>query len=145
MQTAISFRRVSILLSLICLIASCRVSLVPEYNSQLEDQVTNTAKATDRLYVEMLDVTPADRKYENFQVKYNDIEVEINSIELINQGRIKNGDFLVIIKNLKDAFKEAKNYHKEHKTLSNGEIISYQATLAAFWKPLYVAERALKD
>jgi hypothetical protein len=117
---------------------------VPEYSAELEDQIVSTAKATDRLYIDMLDVPVNDRDYKIVQDKYNDIEAEINSIEIKNQGRIKNGDFLVIIKNLKEAFLEAKQYHKEHKTLSNGEAISYRATLAGFWKPLYLAEKALR-
>lgn len=144
MQSVISIRKISFFLLNACLLISCRVALVPEYNAQLEDQISKTAKATDRLYIDLLDAAPAERNYTIVQPRYSEIEAEINSIELVNQGRIKNGDFLVIIKNLKEAFQEAKKYHKEHKTLSNGEILSYQSTLAGFWKPLYLAEKALK-
>lgn len=144
MQTGLSITRFSILFTIICLLASCRVSLVPQYNAQLEEQISQTAKATDRLYIDLLDASTEERKYTLIQSRYNDIESEINSIELKNQGRDKNADFLVIIKNLKEAFQEAKKYHKVHDTLSNGEILSYQATLAGFWKPLYIAEKALK-
>ncbi|MEO6188027.1 MAG: hypothetical protein ABIO82_07920 [Ginsengibacter sp.] len=129
---------------LLFLISSCRVTLVPEYNARLETQITDAAKATDRLYIDLLGEELSARNYDRIQARYNDLEAEINSIELINQGRVKNDDFLAIIKNLKDAFHEAKEYHKEHKTLSNGEIKAYQATLAGYWKPLYVAERSLK-
>lgn len=122
---------------------ACRVTLVPEYSAELEAQIAKTAKANDKLYIDLLDAKPEQRNYEAVNTRYNDIEAEINSIELQNQARAKNADFLVIIKNLKDAFKEAKQYHKDHTTLSNGEILSYQATLAGFWKPLYVSEKAL--
>ncbi len=145
MQSVIPIRKISFFLFIACLFVSCRVTLVPEYNAQLEDQIINTAKATDRLYIDLLDAAPSQREYTVVQPRYSEIEADINSIELKNQGRIKNGDFLVIIKNLKDAFLEAKKFHKEHKTLSNGEILSYQATLAGFWKPLYLAEKALKQ
>jgi hypothetical protein len=118
--------------------------LVPEYSAALEDQIGNAAKATDKLYVDILDTPVNERTYHTFSERYNDIEVEINSIQLKNEARPKNGDFLVIIKNLKDAFAEAKKYHKEHKTLSDGEAIAYQATLSGYWKPLYIAEKALK-
>ncbi len=145
MQAVIPIRKISFFLLITCLFVSCRVTLVPEYNAQLEDQIINTAKATDRLYIDLLGASPDLRNYEVAQPRYNEIEADINSIELKNQGRIKNGDFLVIIKNLKDAFQEAKKFHKDHKTLSNGEILSYQATLAGFWKPLYLSEKALKQ
>jgi hypothetical protein len=123
---------------------SCRVTLVPEYNAVLEQQISNAAQASDRIYIDMLDAAPPDRKYENFRERYNGIESEINSIQLKNEARKNNVDFLVICKNLKDAFAEAKKYHKDHNSLSDGEIKAYQASLAAFWKPLYVAERGLK-
>ena len=145
MQIAIPVRKLSFLLFVSCFFTSCRVMLVPEYDAKLEEQISSTAKATDRLYIDLLDAPPEQRDYTNVQPRYNDIEADINSIELKNQGRLKNGDFLVIIKNLKDAFQEAKAFHKEHKTLSNGEIRSYQATLAGFWKPLYLSEKALNQ
>ena len=128
----------------ILLFISCRVTLVPEYSAQLEDQIAKTAKATDKLYIDMLDVPVGSRTYEHFKDRYNEIESEINSIKLKNEARPKNADFLVINKNLKDAFDEAKKYHKENSTLADGEAKAYQATLAGFWKPLYVAELALK-
>ena len=93
----------------------------------------------------MLDVALEKRTYDTFKDRYNEIAAEINSIELKNEARQKNADFLVIIKNLKNAFNEAKQYHKDHTTISNGEAKVYQSTLSAFWKPLYIAEKALKD
>ena len=135
--------------SLLCLcvflcITSCKVIWVPDYNAKLEDQITKTAKANDKLYIDMLDDLPDKRTYDRYKEKYNDIEADINSIYLFNEARNNNNDLLVITNNLKEAFQEAKKYHKENNTLSNGEIKSYQATLAGFWKPLYLAERGLK-
>ncbi len=137
-------RRYSAVLLLVTLLFSCRVAWVPEYNPQLEEQIAKTAKATDKLYIDMLDVPLANRTYDGFKDRYNEIESEINSIKLKNEARSKNADFLVINKNLKDAFDEAKKYHKDNSTLSNGEVKAYQATLAGFWKPLYLAEIALR-
>ncbi|KAA9041831.1 hypothetical protein FW778_07390 [Ginsengibacter hankyongi] len=144
MRRIIPAQKISVFLMLAFMITSCRVMLVPEYSAALEDQIANTAKATDKLYIDMLDVPVNKRTYHDLNERYNEIEVEINSIQLKNEARPKNGDFLVIIKNLKDAFAEAKKYHKDHNTLTDGEAIAYQATLAGFWKPLYIAEKALK-
>ena len=44
----------------------------------------------------------------------------------------KNADFLVINKNLKDAFDEAKKYHKENSTLADGEAKAYQQLQPVF-------------
>lgn len=144
MTTVSYLKRIPVFLLVTLLFLSCRVMLVPEYSAQLEDQISKTAKATDKLYIDMLDVPVNNRTYENFKDRYNEIESEINSIKLKNEARPKNADFLVINKNLKDAFDEAKKYHKENSTLADGEAKAYQATLAGFWKPLYVAEMALK-
>lgn len=136
--------RFTSILLLITFLLSCRVTLVPEYSEQLEAQIAKTAKATDKLYIDMLDVPLNNRTYENFKDRYNDIESEINSIRLKNEARPKNADFLVINKNLKEAFDEAKKYHKDNTTLADGEAKAYQASLAGFWRPLYLAETALK-
>ncbi|MGZ5219146.1 MAG: hypothetical protein ACXWC7_03675 [Chitinophagaceae bacterium] len=137
-------RKIPGILLLVLMLLSCRVTLVPEYSAQLEDQIAKTAKASDKLYIDMLDVPINKRTYDSFKDRYNEIESEINSIRLKNETRPKNADFLVINKNLKDAFEEAKKYHKENSTLSDGEAKAYQATLAGFWRPLYSAEIALK-
>lgn len=123
---------------------SCKVVWVPDYNAKLEEQITKTARANDKLYIDMLDDGPDKRGYDRFKEKYSDIEADINSISLYNEARNKNDDLVAITKNLKEAFLEAKQYHKEKNTLTNGEIKAYQATMAGFWKPLYLAERGLK-
>lgn len=137
-------KQIPVLLLVVLSFISCRVTLVPEYSAQLEEQIAKAAKATDKLYIDMLDAPVNSRTYESFKDRYNEIESDINSIKLKNEARPKNADFLVINKNLKDAFDEAKKYHKENSTLADGEAKAYQATLAGFWKPLYVAELALK-
>jgi hypothetical protein len=129
---------------LILSLSSCKVIWVPDYNAKLEDQIAKTAKANDKLYIDMLDAAPNKRDYDQYKEKYNDIEADINAIQLANEARNNNASFLVINKNLKDAFQEAKKYHKDKQVLSDGEIKSYQATLAGFWKPLFLAERGLK-
>jgi hypothetical protein len=130
-------------LVIICL-SSCKVIWVPDYNAKIEDQIAKTARANDRLYLTLLDALPNKRDYELYKEKYSDIESDINSIQMANEARNNNADLLVIGKNLKDAFQEARRYHKERDNLTDGEIKAYQATMAGFWKPLYLAERGLK-
>lgn len=144
MTTSFISRYISFILFFTALSFSCKVTLVPEYSAQLEEQIAKAAKANDKLYIDMMDVAESDRTYNKYSERYNEIESEINSIRLKNEARPKNADFLVINKNLKDAFDEAKTYHRENGVLKNGEIKAYQASLSGFWKPLYIAEIALK-
>ena len=92
MTTVSYLKRIPVFLLVTLLFLSCRVMLVPEYSSQLEDQISKTAKATDKLYIDMLDVPVNNRTYENFKDRYNEIESEINSIKLKNEARPKNAD-----------------------------------------------------
>lgn len=137
-------KRIALITLWIGILLSCRVMLVPEYNAKLEEDIAKSAKATDKLYIDLLDAAPAKRVYDGYKDRYADIEADINAIRLKNEARNKNDDFLVIIDNLKKGFTEAKKYHKDNNTLTDGEIIAYQATMAGLWKPLYLAERSLK-
>jgi hypothetical protein len=123
---------------------SCKVTWVPEYNAQLEDQIANAAKANDKLYLDMLDQPLASRTYANYAAKYNEIEAEINSIQLKNEARKNNGDFLVINKNLREEFAKYRKEHKDDGTLTDGKIKVFRLQIAGFWRPLYMAERGLK-
>ena len=137
-------KRLPLILIFISTLFACRVTLVPEYNAKLEEDISKAAKANDKLYIDLLDAAIEKRNYDVYKERYNDIESDINSIQLKNEARNKNEDFLKIIKNLKEGFAEAKKYHKDNKTLSDGEIKAYQATISGLWKPLYIAERGLK-
>ena len=137
-------KRLTLFTLLIISLVSCRVTLVPEYNAKLEEDISKAAKANDKLYIDLLDASTEKRVYDTYKERYNDIESDINSIQLKNEARNNNEDFLKIIKNLKEGFTEAKKYHKDNKTLSDGEIKAYQASISGLWKPLYIAERSLK-
>jgi hypothetical protein len=125
---------------------SCKVTFVPEYSATLEQQITNGAKMNDKLYLDLLKAEPNDRNYNSYKGRYTEIEAEINSIELENEARNNNNHFLAIIKELKTHFKDYEKEHKEKPTpLTDGEIKGYQAYIKAFWKPLLLAERGIKD
>src|SRR5438309_4696975 len=93
----IQIKRPFVFLSLLVLLFSCKVALVPEYNATLDEQIAKAAQENDRLYIDMLDVPASERLYKNFMDRYNSIESEINAIQLKNEARKNNADFMVII------------------------------------------------
>ncbi len=132
-----------VLLFLLSVLNSCQVHLVPSYSADLEAQIVNAAKMTDKLYLEMIDA-PADKKnYALYSDQYIAIETEIHSILLINQNRDKAKDIVNSVTILSKKFAEYKDDHKKRDTLSNGELIAYNADLQAFWAPVLVEEQAL--
>lgn len=124
--------------------AACKVSWVPDYSTDIESEIVNTAKLTDKLYLEMLELPEAQRTYTAFSKEYLEIEVEINAIKLKNEARKNNTEMLAIVKNVKDHFVQYKKEHKEQVTLSDGEIQVNEAYMQGFWRPLLQAERGLK-
>ncbi|MGI8950264.1 MAG: hypothetical protein ACR2FN_01635 [Chitinophagaceae bacterium] len=122
---------------------SCKVALVPEYNADLETQISNDAKMTDMLYLEMMDASADKKNYSLYADKYINIETEINSILLKNEARAKAGDIVASVEKLRDYFVKAKEDHKKRDTLSNAEFLIYNEQLKAFWKPILVEEIAL--
>lgn len=124
--------------------SACRVTLVPTYDAAIEEQIVNTAKMNDRLYLEMKDETKTKRTYDKYSSKYLDIESEINSILLKNQARKQSHDLVVIINNLKTLFTQFKEQHKQGNTIEDADIKLDQLQIAAAWKALLVAERGLK-
>lgn len=135
----------SVLAVMLCLAFShCKVALVPPYDADIEQQIVNTAKMNDRLYLEMQDEPVADRTYSKYSSKYLDIESEINSILLKNQARKQSHDLIVITNNLKTLFVQFKDKHKQDTTINDADIKLNQLQIAAAWKALLVAERGLK-
>jgi hypothetical protein len=125
-------------------LSACKVTLVPPYDASIEQQIVNTAKMNDRLYLDMQDEPEANRTYSKYSSKYLDIESEINSILLKNQARRQSHDLVVITNNLKTLFVQFKDQHKQATTINNADIKLNQLQIAAAWKALLVAERGLK-
>lgn len=128
---------------LIALINSCQVRVVPQYSAELEGQIINGAKMTDRLYLEMIDAPEDKKNYALYSERYLTIETEINSILFKNQSREKAKDIIASVKILRDNFVKYKQDHKTRNTLSNPELILYNEDLKAFWAPVLIAEKAL--
>lgn len=125
-------------------LSACKVQLVPAYNAELEEQIVKTAKMSDMLYLEMMDAASDKKSYSLYADKYLDIESEINSILLKNEVRSNAADNIATVQKLKDYFVKAKEDHKTRTTMSNAEMLLYNEQLKAFWKPVLIAERALK-
>ncbi|HET9825336.1 MAG TPA: hypothetical protein VFP87_08380 [Chitinophagaceae bacterium] len=140
------FMKLSLLLATLVWIAfsNCKVTLVPPYDAAIEEQIVNTAKMNDRLYLEMQDQQVSDRAYTKYASKYLDIESEINSLLLKNEARRQSHDLVVITNNLKTLFVQFKEKHKQDNTISNADIKLNQVQIAAAWKALLIAERGLK-
>lgn len=131
---------------LFLLLNSCvSVKLVPDYSEAIENQIIESQKQNEKLYVNLLELPQEKRTYASVTNEYLEIESNINSILFQYQSREKNEDFVKMAKLLKDNFMQYKKEHKNKKTLSDSEISLYIAYINGFWQPLLTAERALKN
>lgn len=138
------FQKFLSLFILTMMLNSCTIHLVPQYNADMEEQIKNGAKMSDRLYLQMI-VASADSKYFSmYENKYLDVQVEINSILLQDQIRPKANDIVASVQKLQEYFTKAMEDHRNKKSLSNGELMIYHDQLQAFWKPVLIEELALK-
>lgn len=130
---------------LISLSSCISVKLVPDYSEAIENQIIETQKQNEKLYLELLEQSEDKRTYTSVSKEYLEVESNINSILFQYQAREKKEDFIKIGKNLKDNFMQYKKEHKDKKTLNDGEIYLYIAYINGFWQPLLTAEKALKN
>lgn len=123
---------------------ACRATFVPPYDATIEAQIIKTARLTDGLYLDMLDAKQSERKYLLYAAKYQEIQLDINSLLLKTQVREKNKDLLVMVQNLQKLFLQFKDSHKEKTVLNDADIQLNQMQINAMWAPLLLAERALQ-
>lgn len=139
-----------VLITMLLLVASaCRVTLVPDYSEAIEKQIIETQKMNEKLYNDIAEADLADRDYEHFEKAYSEIESNINSLVFQMHAREKNTHFVAMTDSLQNKFLEYKNYHKglkdKGKKITNGEVESYSDFIKGFYKPMLLAEKALKN
>ena len=127
------------------ILSSCRVSLVPDYNATIYQKIIATAARNDRLYIDLLQADTTHRAFSQYAKRYAGIETSIQSIYLQYQARANNSAFLPILENIQTLFLKYKEEHKQHTAaLTQAEIKVYQAYTRDYWKPLLIAENALR-
>lgn len=140
-----TMKRIILVLLFGCLFSSCSVTLVPEYNASLYQKIVTTAARNDRLYIDLLQSDTDHRAFSQYAKRYAAIETSIQSINLQYQARANNSVFLPILENIQNLFLKYKEEHKQHTApLTQAEIKVYQAYTRDYWKPLLIAENALR-
>jgi hypothetical protein len=120
------------------------IQLVPDYSDAIENQIIQTQKMNEKLYVGLLAMPVDQRTYSSCQKEYLEIESNINSLFFQINIREKNASFVVMMNQLKSNFIQYKDEHKLKGTLTDGEIKIYIRYINDFYQPLLVSEKALK-
>lgn len=121
--------KIKALLFLVLLTASisgCKVTLLPNYNEDISNQIETTLKTVDKFYLTMLETTKnqaGQRSYANFINSYIDIEVELQSLLDKNKVRPLNKNSIAICENTLKQFQKYKDKHKADNKISDENII----------------------
>ncbi len=135
-----------LLLLLLLSNTQCRHTRLPAYDPELYQQIITAAGKTDKLYIDLRLAQPAQRKYEQYSRRYATIEKSIRILSLQYEARPFNSRFLPILANIDTLFHRYREEHRLHPSQpSNAELLIYQTYLRSAWKPLMIAEQALKN
>jgi hypothetical protein len=137
----------SVIVILVSLAAfySCRVTLLPAYDSKIAEQINATSMTVDKFYLSMLETTKAEntgRAFSKFSEQYVEIEVELNS--LLNQNKVRplNENSIRICEITLQVWMKRKEEHKKDNTLSDGLIKLNQKDFNELFLAMQVAEKA---
>jgi hypothetical protein len=146
-MTIYNHRAALLIIALVSFVAfnSCRVTLVPQYDGAIMEQIDETSKAVDKFYLMMLETTSntnGGRAYENFTEDYIEIEVELNSLLNKNKIRPLNDNTVRICEITLQLWVKYKEEHKTDNELSDGLIKLNRKTFEDLFYAMQVAEKA---
>jgi hypothetical protein len=129
----------------ITILNSCRVTLVPNYNAGIAEQIDNTSKIVDKFYLMMLETTlvqNGERAFSKYAEKYVDIEVELNSLLNKNKIRPLNENSTRICEITLELWIKRKVEHKTKDNLSDALIKLNRKDFSDLFFAMQVAEKA---
>lgn len=123
----------------------CRVTLLPDYDDSISQEILETAKRVDKFYLNMLETTVNEndeRAYNKMVNSYVEIEVELVSLLSKNKIRPLNENSIRICEITLELWVKYKNEHKEDNELSDGLIKLNLLTFRDLFYAMLVAEKA---
>lgn len=125
-------------------ISGCKITLVPSFDAQIQEQIESTSKEIDRFYLTMMDLNTNEeggRAYEKFREGYINIEVEL--ISLLNKNKVKplNSHSTRICEITLEIWRKYKNEHKEDNSIPDGLIKLNMLAMSDLMYAMLVAEK----
>jgi hypothetical protein len=102
------------LLTILLIVLSCSVKLVSDYDAKTADKIIELSKRIDLFYLNLKEIQPEERFFQNVAEEYKLIEIEIRSLVLMNKIRPYNKHSIKNAENLLTNWIEIKNEHKNN-------------------------------
>jgi len=131
-------------LGLIIGVSGCKITLVPSFDAQIQEQIESTSKEIDRFYLQMIDLTTnseGGRSYDQYREGYINIEVEL--LSLLNKNKVKplNTHSTRISEITLELWRKYKNEHKEDNSIPDGLIKLNMLAMSDLMYAMLVAEK----
>ena len=137
--------KLTILLTILLIILSCSVKLVSDYDAKTADKIIELSKRIDLFYLNLKEIQPEERHYQNVAEEYKLIEIEIRSLVLMNKIRPLNKESTQIAQQILDFWIEYKEKHKENNTYKNSLLNIHQKRFSRLFIAMAMAEEAKAD
>jgi hypothetical protein len=127
------------------ILEGCRVTLIPDYDDSISQEILETAKLVDKFYLDMLETKVnenGDRSYDKLVDSYVEIEIELGSLLNKNKIRPLNENSTRICEITLELWVKYKEEHKEDNELSDGLIKLNRLTFSDLFYAMLVAEKA---
>lgn len=124
---------------------SCRVSIVPGYDSDIVQLAGSIAKSTDKLFLQIEDSKGTERAYEKFKNKYIDVQADLNDLLRKEKLRPKATELVTITDNISVQFNKYRERHRTEDTaIKDAVLVLQREYLSDHFNILLAAEKALK-
>lgn len=134
-----------LVLSLVFGPASCKVSLVPGYDSDIVQLAGSIAKSTDKLFLQIEDAKGPDRAYEKYKEKYIDVQADLNDLLRKEKLRTKGAELVTITDNIITQFTKYRERHRsEDINIKDAVLVLQREYISDHFNILLAAEKALK-
>jgi hypothetical protein len=104
------------------LLSSCTYSRLADYDQKTADKIIEISKLVNQFYLNLSDQPPDARQYHKSAEAYNRIEVEIETLLLMNRMRANNEESIKQTENLLSLWVKYKDKHKEKDDYSDAMI-----------------------
>lgn len=137
--------RLSIFLSILLLLGSCRLTLLPPYEKELVQQIEIVEKKINKFYLEISEKTAdknGGRIFPNYVDRYISIETDLNLIYQKNRIRPLNQNSTRIAQITLEIWRKYKKEHRLKNHISDSEIMLNQTYLDNLFYIMQVAEKS---
>lgn len=107
-------------MAVVIALCGCSVKFVDDYDAKTYEEIIRLSGEVDKFYGVLLERVDADRKYQDFQAKYVELESELRSLYIRNKSRPLNSESTKISESILDLWIKYKDRHKEKDTYKTG-------------------------